>query len=99
MLAELMICIGHAERNHAEPHVTSFAPFKRPPEVRTHDTGLVKDEGSYLSEFLPCHYFGKFLALEKAHFIAKRTDYIVGTSTGGYVSEPIKVYESRLSEL
>jgi hypothetical protein len=68
MVAELMKCIGRAERDHAEPHLSSFGPFKRPPEVKTRNTGLAVDEGSYLCEFLPCHYFGKIFGPERNTF-------------------------------
>lgn len=78
--------IGRAEREHADPHVSSFGPSKRPPELKTRNSILAVDEGSYLCDFLPCHYFGKVLVLEGTHFKANYTDYIIGTSTGGYIS-------------
>jgi hypothetical protein len=86
IVAKLMKIIGHIEREHAEPHISSFGPFKRSPELKTRNSSLTVDEGSYLCDFLPCHYFGKALVLEGTHFKANRTDYIIGTSTGGYIS-------------
>jgi hypothetical protein len=54
MLEKLMKYIGKLERDHSEPHQSSFAPHEKP-EVTDED-----DDGSYYLAYLPCHYFGEF---------------------------------------
>jgi hypothetical protein len=59
MIEALMIHIGQIERDHPEAHQNSFAPHPKPKMNRTGATGYDKhDDGSYISDYLPCHYFG-----------------------------------------
>ena len=62
MIEALMKHIGKIERNHVEPHLTSFAPYLKPPIQQTGATADDEDDdGSYISDYLPCHYFGSCL--------------------------------------
>ena len=83
-----MIHIGTIEQSlafpdiHREKHTSSFEPCERPKGFKKSSTGM---EGAYVNQYLPCHYFGKFLSNKKESTLNLTVDLMVGTSTGGYV--------------
>jgi hypothetical protein len=62
MIRALMVQIGMIERSHSvRKDNDSFFPGHNPSTLRTVVTGFEEEnDGSFVSNFLPCHYFGKF---------------------------------------
>jgi hypothetical protein len=62
MIRALMVQIGMIERFHpVRKDDNSFFPGHNPLMLTTVVTGFEEEnDGSFISNFLPCHYFGKF---------------------------------------
>jgi hypothetical protein len=69
--------IGELEREHSEPHDSSFYPYDMPSKDDE------ENDGSYYTCYMPCHYFGKVKILPIFCASNLFVDYIAGAGTGG----------------